>query len=97
DYRNRMTQVVEKTSGGVTVTNDQFTYDVENQRIGKLSNATQAWTAYDKQKPYDDFNSGGSVTSRYLYGNALDALFAKYSSSATTWYLIDLLGSVRQL
>jgi RHS repeat-associated protein len=46
DYRNRMTQAVEKTSAGVTVTNDVFTYDVEDRRIGKSANGTQVWYGY---------------------------------------------------
>jgi YD repeat-containing protein len=49
DYRNRLTQVVEKTSAGVTVTNDVFTLDVENRRIGKSVNGTQYWYGYDGQ------------------------------------------------
>jgi RHS repeat-associated protein len=97
DYRNRLTQVVEKTSLGATVTNDQFTYDVDNRRIGKSTNGTQTWFAYDGQNTFADFNSGGSLTNRYLYGNAIDQLFAKYASGTSTWYLTDKLGSVRQL
>jgi RHS repeat-associated protein len=97
DYRNRLTQVVEKNSGGTTVTNDVFTLDVENRRIGKSTNGTQTWFAYDGQNTFADFNSGGSLTNRYLYGLAIDQLFAKYASSTATWYLTDKLGSVRQL
>jgi YD repeat-containing protein len=41
DCRNCLTQVVVKTSAGVTVTNDVFTYDVENRRIGESINGTQ--------------------------------------------------------
>jgi hypothetical protein len=41
-----MTQAVEKTSAGVTVTNDQFTYDADNRRIGKSINGTQVWFGY---------------------------------------------------
>jgi hypothetical protein len=38
-----MTQAVEKTQAGVTATNDQFTYDAEDRRIGKSVNGTQSW------------------------------------------------------
>jgi RHS repeat-associated protein len=97
DYRDRLTQVVEKNSSGTTITNDVFTLDVENRRIGKSTNGTQTWFAYDGQNTFADFNSGGSLTNRYLYGNAIDQLFAKYASSTASWYLSDMLGSVRQL
>jgi RHS repeat-associated protein len=98
DYRNRLTQVVEKTSAGVTVTNDQFTYDALNRRIGKSVNGTQTWMAYDGDNSFADFNSGGALTMRYLTGNAIDQLFARRDGSGNNaWYLTDLLGSVRQL
>jgi RHS repeat-associated protein len=70
---------------------------VANRRIGKSTNGTQTWFAYDGQNTFADFNSGGSLTNRYLYGLAIDQLFAKYASSTTSWYLTDKIGSVRQL
>jgi hypothetical protein len=72
DYRNRMTQAVEKTQAGVTVTNDQFTYDAEDRRIGKSVNGTQSWYGYDLKDSYIDFNGSGSVTMRYLMGLGLE-------------------------
>jgi len=97
DYRNRLTNVLVKTSAGVTVTNETFTYDMENRRIGDDLNGTQSWTAYDGNNPYADFTSGGTLTERYLYGRAIDTLFAKYGGSTAIWYLTDNIGSVREL
>jgi len=97
DYHNRLTNVLVKTSAGVTVTNETFTYDVDNRRIGDDLNGTQGWTAYDHYNPYADFNSGGTLTYRYLYGRAIDTLFARYSGTTANWYLTDNIGSVRQL
>jgi len=98
DDRNRLTQVVEKTSGGVTMTNDVFTYDVENRRIGKsVISGTQTWFGYDGQNSYADFNGAGSLTMRYLTGQALDSLYARFDGTNTGWYLDDMLGSVRQV
>jgi len=97
DYRNRLTNVLVKTSAGVTVTNETFTYDVENRRIGDDLNGTQSWTAYDQDNPYADFNSSGTLTERYLYGRAIDTLFARYTGTTANWYLTDNVGSVRQL
>jgi RHS repeat-associated protein len=95
DYRNRLTQAVVKTSGGVTVANDLFTYDIEDRRIGKSTNGTQTWTFYNGQNPYADFNGAGSLTYRYLYGKGLDQLFARYDGTASKWYLTDNIGSIR--
>jgi RHS repeat-associated protein len=97
DNRNRLTQVVEKTSAGVTVTNDVFTYDVENRRIGKSVNGTQSWFGYDGQNSYADFNGSGSLTMRYLIGQALDSLYARFDGTNAGWYLDDMLGSARQI
>jgi RHS repeat-associated protein len=98
DFRNRLTEVLIKTSGGVTVQDDKFTYDVENRRIGKNTlSGGQSWTGYDGVNPYADFNSSGSLTYRYLYGNAIDFLFGRVDTSGNAmWYLRDNIGSVRE-
>jgi RHS repeat-associated protein len=95
DYRNRLTRVQSNDGGSVDV---QFTYDVFDRRIGKLSAGTQLWTAYSGDNAYADF-TGSSLTSRYLYGDGIDQLFARLNANpvAITWYLTDNLGSVRQL
>jgi RHS repeat-associated protein len=98
DYRNRLTQDVEKTSAGATVTNDVFTYDVLDRRIGKSVNGTQTWMAYDRGNTFADFNNSGTLTMRYLYGNALDSLYGRRDNNGNNaWYLTDMLGSVRQV
>src|SRR2546426_10744385 len=92
DYRNRLTEVLVKTSGGTTVQDDKFTYDIFNRRIGKSTlSGGQTWTVYDGQNPYADFSSSGGLTNRYLYGRATDELFAKFDGTNTTWYLEDML------
>jgi RHS repeat-associated protein len=106
DYRNRMTQAVEKTSAGVTVTNDVFTYDVEDRRIGKSTNGTQVWYGYSdvvaptgsgeaQSNSYIDFNSSGSVTMRYLQRLGLDTMLGRFDGTNVGWYLTDNIGSVR--
>jgi RHS repeat-associated protein len=101
DYRNRLTEAL-VMSGTTTVADDKFTYDMFNRRIGKLTNGgTQSWTVYDGVNPYADF-SGSTLQYRYLYGNAVDQLFARFDGTntgndSTIWYLTDNLGSVRQM
>jgi RHS repeat-associated protein len=97
DYRNRMTQVVVKTSAGVTVTNDVFTYDVENRRIGESITGTQTWFVYDGQNSLEDFTGSGSLTMRYLTGKGMDQLYARYDGTNAVFYLGDNIGSVRLL
>ncbi len=97
DYRNRLIEVVEHAGvHGSTVQDDKFTYDVDGRRIGKSTlGGTQTWMVYDGANPYADFNGSGSLTERYLYGQAIDQLFARYDGTNANWYLTDLLGSVR--
>jgi RHS repeat-associated protein len=96
DYRNRLTRVQSNDGGrNIDVT---FTYDAFDRRIGKLSGGTQLWTAYSGANPYADFN-GSTLTSRYLYGDEVDQLFARLDANPVTitWYLTDNVGSIRQL
>jgi RHS repeat-associated protein len=75
-----------------------FTYDVLDRRIGKSVNGTQTWMAYDRGNTFADFNNSGTLTMRYLYGNALDSLFARRDNNGNNaWYLTDMLGSVRRV
>jgi RHS repeat-associated protein len=98
DFRNRLTEVLIKTSTGTTVQDDKFTYDVENRRIGKNTlSGGQSWTLYDRVNAYAEFNSSGSLTYRYLFGNAIDFLLARVDTGGNAmWYLTDKLGSVRE-
>jgi RHS repeat-associated protein len=99
DYRNRETGVVEKNSGGTTIYQATYTYDAKDRRIGEnVSGGGQTWHVYDGKNPYADYNGSGSMTTRYLYANGLDALLARATSAGTTsWYLLDELGTVRDI
>src|SRR5262249_1705901 len=106
DYRNRLTKVLIKNSGGTVILEDRFTYDIWDHRIGKWVDAdgagpgagVQSWTAYASDNSYADFNSAGSLTMRYLFGLGLAEIYARRDSSGNVaWYLADMLGSVRQI
>lgn len=98
DYRNRLKQVTVKTSGGSTIEDDVFTYDVENRRIGKSTHSGgQTWTVYDGVNTYADFSSSGTLSFRYLYGRTMDFLLGRFDGANTSWYLGDKIGSIRLL
>ncbi len=104
DYRNRLTKIVLKNSGGTILKEERFTYDVWDRRIGiwldadgaGAGAAVQKWIVFDGANPYAAFTSS-TLDYRYLSGPAIDELFARIGSSNTDWYLGDLLGSVRQI
>jgi RHS repeat-associated protein len=106
DYRQRLTGVTIKTSGGTVNYQATYTYDTLNRRIGTNVDAdgaganapVQSWTVYDGQDTYADFNGSGTLQARYLNGPAVDELFARTDSAGTTsWYLTDRQNSVRNL
>jgi len=100
DHRNRLTEAVVKTSGGVTLNDEKFTYDANDHRIGTWANgAQQSWTVYDGDTPYLDFTGSGSLTTRYLSDpRAIDAFFAREDGAGNVaWLLTDKLGSVREV
>jgi RHS repeat-associated protein len=106
DYRNRLTSVLEKNSGGTVIFQATYTYDPLNRRIGTNVDddgsgphaAAQTWMVYDGLEPYAQYSGAGTLQQRYLFGPAIDEVFARTNSGGTTaWYLTDDLGSVRNL
>ena len=100
DYRNRLTEVVVKTSGGTVLNDEKFTFDVNNNRIGVMLNgAQQSWTVFDGANPYMDFNGSGAVTQRYLTDpRGVSQFYARVDpTGVVNWYLTDNLGSIRQI
>jgi RHS repeat-associated protein len=60
--------------------------------------ASVAWHVYDGQNPYADFDSGGTLTMRYVHGAEFDELYARTDSGGgSAWYLRDRLGTVRDV
>jgi hypothetical protein len=80
-FRGKLTD-----SGGNTVTDDVFKYDVEDRHIGKSVNGTQSRTSYDGPNAWGDYNSGGTLTTRHRNGNAIDQLFARYDGATVAYY-----------
>ncbi len=99
DNRDRLTSV---SITGYTTVNDSFLYDLFDRRIETIVPApgqlptVKTWTVYDGANPYADF-SGTTLTRRYLYGDAVDELFARYNTTTLSWYLTDNVGSVREI
>ena len=109
DYRNRLTNVTDKTSGGTATMSADYTYDVYDRRIKKVvdpdgAGATGSTTT---RYVYEDegitrvvlqFDGSNNLTHRYLHGPAVDQLLAdEDSSNALLWSLTDHLGTVRDL
>ncbi len=106
DYRNRLTSVVERNVVGVVINDVQFVYDVFDRRIAKTVDvdgvgsqpAETTRFVYDGLHVWADFDQAGQVTARYLYGDGIDQILARYQPGVgTAWYLADHLGTVRDI
>src|SRR5262249_34813343 len=105
---NQLTKAEHKaTSGGSIDKRVTFKYDVFGNRIEKSydadgdgsGSAVATRFAYDKNgNAWADLDGSSSLTTRRLYLDAVDALFARIGSGgAVDWYLTDRLGSVRDV
>jgi RHS repeat-associated protein len=97
DYRNRLQNILEKTSGGTTLLYETITYDVFNNAIGVTVGGTlQRSTVFDGTRPDIDFNGGGTLTTRYMASPDGQKVFGQVNSGGTIdWYLTDMNQSVR--
>jgi RHS repeat-associated protein len=106
DHRSRLVRVQEMSTGGIILHEVVYTYDVFDRRIAKLvdpdgqgpqgNDATRF--VYDGPHVWADFDAVGSVLARYLFGDRIDEIVARYRpSEGTVWYLADRLGTIRDL
>jgi RHS repeat-associated protein len=103
DYRNRLTNVETKTSGGVLTRSVAFKYDIFDRRIAKTLDldGAGAGVAVTERYVYDRDHImlvfvGATLKERYLYGANLDQVLA-VEGSQVSWTLSDYLGTVRDL
>lgn len=97
DHRNRMTAVVERTSGGVEVARYTYGFDAANRRIAANEAGEQAFWAYDSLNPALKLSAGSAVISRRMYGRNLDQVVADQFGLETRWFLVDQVGTTRDL
>jgi RHS repeat-associated protein len=103
DYRNRLTNVETKTSGGVLTRSVAFRYDIFDRRIAKTVDldGAGAGVAVTERYVYDRDHImlvfvGSTLKERYLYGANLDQVLA-VETTQVSWTLSDYLGTVRDL
>jgi len=111
DNNNELTTATESSSGSVVVratySYDAFGNRIEsNETQGGVTTAT--YDAFDGWNPakgqsvgnanfdvWAEFTGGGSLTTRYVRGDAVDQVFAQMANSGSpSWLLTDHLGSV---
>ena len=82
DYRNRVIRAEVKSSGGVLLSEVDYTYDVFDRLIARTVDsdgagaqaAETSYTVYDGDHAWADFDDTGAVTARYLFGDFVGLL-----------------------
>ncbi|MEL6108015.1 MAG: RHS repeat-associated core domain-containing protein, partial [Planctomycetota bacterium] len=98
DHRNRLITVQESSAEGVVLSETRYTYDVLNRRIAQTKNGETLHTVYNADNAWADFGDDGSVVTRYLFGERVDQVLARFEpNEGITWHLTDTQGSVREL
>jgi RHS repeat-associated protein len=104
DYRNRLTQVLFKDGAGAISKAIEYTYDVDNQRIGKKidTSATGGGEVIERYVIDRDqialvFDGQGVQKSRYLYGAEIDQVLAEESGASVQWFLADEQGTIKDV
>src|SRR5207249_11587507 len=94
------------TDGGTLQMAVDYVYDTFGERIRKdvdsngdgTVDTTTKYAFDEKGNIWADLDSSGNITTRRLYADAVDAVFARIGSSGNEdWYLTDQLGSVRDI
>ena len=98
DFRNRMTLIVQKTSGGVETGRAEYVYDALNRRVKSAEAGQTAYFVYDGLNPAFKLRADGSMISGRLYTRGLDGILAdEVAGGQTRWFLRDQVGTVRDL
>ena len=114
DHRNRLVRVETRTSGGILLSESEFVHDVFDRLIahtidtdgaGPLA-AEMTHFFHDGDHVWAEFNNQGDIIARYLYGETIDQLLARWRSAdhpnaaahqGVAWYLTDRMGTVRDI
>ena len=95
DHRNRLVSTVDKDAGGTMVQTVELTYDAFDRRIAKSVNSSAVRFLLNQISTWADADGAGNITARYLPGQQIDELVARYhTGESISWYLTDNLGSV---
>jgi RHS repeat-associated protein len=98
DYRNRLAGVLFKDAAGNVVKSIGYTYDSNNQRIGKaIDGVVVERYVIDRDQIGLVFDRQGNQTHRYLYGTGIDQVLADETPNGVTWALADHQGTVKDL
>jgi RHS repeat-associated protein len=97
DYHNRLTSLLFKDASGNVTKTIGYTYDVNNQRIGKNVDGAVERYILDRNQIALVFDGSGVQKSRYLYGTQTDQVLAEETGANLRWFLADEQGTIKDV
>jgi RHS repeat-associated protein len=97
DYHNRLTSLLFKDAAGNVTKTIGYTYDVNNQRIGKNVDGAVERYILDRNQIALVFDGAGVQKSRYLYGTQTDQVLAEETGANLRWFLADEQGTIKDV
>jgi RHS repeat-associated protein len=97
DYHNRLTSLLFKDAAGNVAKTIGYTYDVNNQRIGKNVDGAVERYILDRNQIALVFDGSGVQKSRYLYGTGVDQVLAEETGTNVRWFLADEQGTIKDV
>ena len=110
DHRNRLTLAEDYDANANVISSVVNVFDIFDRQISRLHDpdgdgpltADVRHTVYDGPHAWADYDESGDVTARYLFGDGIDQIAARWRpgdqpGDGTAWYLSDHLGTIREM
>lgn len=97
DFRNRMTSVLSRAANDEINGGVDYRFDAFDRRIQSSALGQEHWYMYDSLHPVLRVTSANTGSSRRMYAGALDMAFADELAGETRWFIVDQLGTTRNL
>ena len=104
DHENHLLTATTRSAAGSLLSSVRYRYDALGRRHVRVADtdgngpaaATVEYYVYDGDDIWLDANAVGTITARYLHGDGIDFMLARYRvEDGLNWYITDHLGSIR--
>lgn len=97
DHRSRMIHVELRDSAKTVLDSEAYVYDALNHRIAKVTGTEERHYIYDDRNPILVIDETLTVRDRRLYSRSVDGVLASENAGTTRWFLLDAVGTVRDV
>ena len=97
DHRRRLISTVNRDSSGLQQSRTISAFDSLNRRIHTMDGLNSTYFIYDHANPMITVGQSGTILNRRLYSRSLDGILADEQNANTRWFLLDQVGTSRDL